>query len=92
MSSDRVISSLTIGGLTAVIYTDTIQAFLMVGGGLTLMGLGKEIRNNKSSGIEQNIKLLHLKDDGTHMSIVRNPLPVSSKRMAVQSWVSKDGV
>lgn len=27
------------GGLTAVIYTDTIQAFLMVGGGLTLMGL-----------------------------------------------------
>lgn len=56
------------------------------------MGLGKEIRNNKSSGIEQNIKLLHLKDDGTHMSIVRNPLPVSSNRMAVQSWVSKDGV
>jgi len=25
------------GGLTAVIYTDTLQAFLMVGGGLWLM-------------------------------------------------------
>ncbi|XP_023933473.1 sodium/myo-inositol cotransporter isoform X2 [Lingula anatina] len=27
------------GGLTAVIYTDTLQAFLMVGGALTLMGM-----------------------------------------------------
>ncbi|XP_033759264.1 sodium/myo-inositol cotransporter-like [Pecten maximus] len=27
------------GGLTAVIYTDTLQALLMVGGGLTLMGI-----------------------------------------------------
>ncbi|KAL4221339.1 Sodium/myo-inositol cotransporter [Mactra antiquata] len=27
------------GGLTAVIYTDTMQAILMVGGGLTLMGM-----------------------------------------------------
>lgn len=50
VGSDNVISSLTIGGLTAVIYTDTIQAFLMVGGGLTLMGLGKEIKK-KSNGI-----------------------------------------
>ena len=33
---------LPLGGLTAVIYTDTIQAFLMVGGGLTLMGLGNK--------------------------------------------------
>ncbi|KAK3105233.1 hypothetical protein FSP39_020356 [Pinctada imbricata] len=32
------------GGLTAVIYTDTLQAFLMVGGGLTLMSLAfKEV-------------------------------------------------
>lgn len=32
------------GGLTAVIYTDTMQAFLMIGGGLTLMGMSfKEI-------------------------------------------------
>ena len=30
-----------VGGLTAVIYTDTMQAVLMVGGGLTLMGFGK---------------------------------------------------
>lgn len=32
---------LPIGGLTAVIYTDTLQAFLMVGGALVLMGFCK---------------------------------------------------
>lgn len=48
VGSDSVISFVTIGGLTAVIYTDTIQAFLMVGGGLTLMGLGKEIKKSQT--------------------------------------------
>lgn len=57
VGSDNVISSLTIGGLTAVIYTDTIQAFLMVGGGLTLMGLGKEIKKVRRYYIKY--QLLH---------------------------------
>lgn len=57
VGSDSVISFLTIGGLTAVIYTDTIQAFLMVGGGLTLMGLGKEIKKVKRYYIKY--QLLH---------------------------------
>ena len=30
------------GGLTAVIYTDTLQTVIMVGGALVLMFLGKE--------------------------------------------------
>lgn len=59
VGSDSVISSLTIGGLTAVIYTDTIQAFLMVGGGLTLMGLGKEIK--KSQTVLHKIPITSLK-------------------------------
>lgn len=59
VGSDSVISSVTIGGLTAVIYTDTIQAFLMVGGGLTLMGLGKEIK--KSQTVLQKIPITSLK-------------------------------
>ena len=29
------------GGLTAVIYTDTLQAVLMVGGAVTLMAMGR---------------------------------------------------
>lgn len=64
VGSDSVISSLTIGGLTAVIYTDTIQAFLMVGGGLTLMGLGKEIKKVKRYYIKY--QLLHWRDDETN--------------------------
>lgn len=59
VGSDSVFSSLTIGGLTAVIYTDTIQAFLMVGGGLTLMGLGKEIK--KSQTVLYKIPITSLK-------------------------------
>lgn len=59
VGSDSVISSVTIGGLTAVIYTDTIQAFLMVGGGLTLMGLGKEIK--KSQTVLYKIPITSLK-------------------------------
>lgn len=59
VGSDSVFSSLTIGGLTAVIYTDTIQAFLMVGGGLTLMGLGKEIK--KSQTVLHKIPITSLK-------------------------------
>lgn len=59
VGSDSVISSVTIGGLTAVIYTDTIQAFLMVGGGLTLMGLGKEIK--KSQTVLHKIPITSLK-------------------------------
>lgn len=64
VGSDSVISSVTIGGLTAVIYTDTIQAFLMVGGGLTLMGLGKEIKKVKRYYIKY--QLLHWRDDETN--------------------------
>ena len=36
-SEHKIIST---GGLTAVMYTDTFQAFLMLGGGIVLMGMG----------------------------------------------------
>ena len=29
------------GGLAAVIYTDTVQTLIMVGGGIAMMGIGK---------------------------------------------------
>ena len=38
------------GGLTAVIYTDTMQAVLMVGGGLTLMGMSKYMYQHTTFG------------------------------------------
>ena len=41
---------LIVGGLTAVIYTDTMQAVLMVGGGLTLMGMSKYMDKHTTFG------------------------------------------
>ena len=36
----KLFSGILTGGLTAVIYTDTLCTFLMVTGSLTVMGLG----------------------------------------------------
>lgn len=35
------VCSLSLGGLAAVIYTDTLQTFIMVVGSFILMGFGK---------------------------------------------------
>ena len=46
---------LIVGGLTAVIYTDTMQAVLMVGGGLTLMGMSKYINQHIAFGAYSHV-------------------------------------
>ncbi|XP_063410752.1 sodium/myo-inositol cotransporter-like [Mytilus trossulus] len=52
------------GGLTAVIYTDTMQAILMVGGGLTLMG----ISFNKIGGYDGLVRRYNSEEASTNVS------------------------
>uniref|UniRef100_A0A673BCA1 Sodium/myo-inositol cotransporter n=1 Tax=Sphaeramia orbicularis TaxID=375764 RepID=A0A673BCA1_9TELE len=61
------------GGLVAVIYTDTVQAFLMIGGALCLMGISLFKVGGLEGSPERTTCLRHLHPKPHALKILRGP-------------------